>query len=464
MLTLQKQFERHLERSRFFNSHDKLVVAVSTGVDSMVLLDLLQSVPDHRRPQLVVAHVNHELRAQSNEEERYIRQYCTVHHLPLVVKHWPQATHPQHGVENAARQFRYRFFAAVMADQRAQFLATAHHQNDLAETMLMKMTRGGDLSQLVGISDRRPFATGELVRPLLPFSKEQLHEYAIARQLKWYEDETNHELDVQRNRFRHEILPLLERENPRVREHLANYHRQLTELLAWREEAVKHQLSQVVDRNHRLKIPQFLAAPEPAQRPLLERWLNRQRVYDLKDRQLTAILQLLANEQTPQQTVELPGKFILVKDYQYCLVKDHKKLPQELQKFQPHVIELEQWYRISDTRKLAVATRESFFTDGEEVMAMWLSPDQLPLTLRRWQPADRLRLKGGGHQRVKRVLIDQKVSQQARERQLVLVDARGEVVWLLGRKWSWFARPQDFRQQWRPVVIGIKDEEEKKHE
>ena len=128
------------------------------------------------------------------------------------------------------------------------------------------------------------------------------------------------------------------------------------------------------------------------------------------------------------------------------------------------MIELEQWYRISDTRKLAVATRESFFTDGEEVMAMWLSPDQLPLTLRRWQPADRLRLKGGGHQRVKRVLIDQKVSQQARERQLVLVDARGEVVWLLGRKWSWFARPQDFRQQWRPVVIGIKDEEEKKHE
>ena len=86
---------------------------------------------------------------------------------------------------------------------------------------------------------------------------------------------------------------------------------------------------------------------------------------------------------------------------------------------------------------------------------MWLSPDQLPLTLRPWQPGDRLRLKGGGHQSVHRVLIDRKVNAGDRGSQLVLVDARGTVVWLIGRKWSWFDRPADYRQRWQRLFIGI---------
>ena len=76
MTDLQQAFERHLERSRFFATQDKVVVAVSTGVDSMVLLDLLQHLPSKNRPQIIVAHMNHQLRKQSQLEERFIRQYC----------------------------------------------------------------------------------------------------------------------------------------------------------------------------------------------------------------------------------------------------------------------------------------------------------------------------------------------------------------------------------------------------
>ena len=179
MTDLQQAFERHLVRSRFFATQDKVVVAVSTGVDSMVLLDLLQHLSSKNRPQIIVAHMNHELRKQSQLEERFIRQYCKQNDLKLAVAHWPQTLHPQTGVENAARQARYHFFQEVMKDNQAKILLTAHHQNDLAETMLMKMTRGGQLSQLVGIRDRRPFASGTLIRPLLPFSKQQLKKYAL---------------------------------------------------------------------------------------------------------------------------------------------------------------------------------------------------------------------------------------------------------------------------------------------
>ena len=99
----------------------------------------------------------------------------------MLVKHWPRATHPQTGIEAAARRFRYQFFAEVMAARQSPILLTAHHQNDLAETMLMKLVRGGQLNQLVGIEAVRSFAGGRLVRPLLPFSKQQLRAYAVAK-------------------------------------------------------------------------------------------------------------------------------------------------------------------------------------------------------------------------------------------------------------------------------------------
>ena len=202
----------------------------------MVLLDLLQHLSSKNRPQIIVAHMNHELRKQSQLEERFIRQYCKQNDLKLAVAHWPQDLHPQTGVENAARQARYQFFREVMKDNQASILLTAHHQNDLAETMLMKMARGGQLSQLVGIRDWRPFASGTLIRPLLPFSKQQLKKYALQHHLKWYEDKTNKDLNIQRNRFRHAIIPMLEEENPQLLSHLESYHQQLTDLLAWRDQ------------------------------------------------------------------------------------------------------------------------------------------------------------------------------------------------------------------------------------
>ena len=88
---------------------------------------------------------------------------------------------------------------------------------------------------------------------------------------------------------------------------------------------------------------------------------------------------------------------------------------------------------------------------------MWLAPDQFPLSLRHWQAVDFIILKNGGHQKVRRVLIDQKVPQQVRDRQLVLVDALGQVVWVVGRKWSWFTRPVEYRQKWQQVVVSIED-------
>ena len=449
MTTILKQFERHLEQGRFFAKDDLVIVAVSTGVDSMALLDLLQRLPSGRRPRLLVAHVNHELRDQSTVEEAYLTDYCRQAGLSLRVAHWPKEDHPEHGVEEAARHFRYAFFKRLLTEYHAAAVVTAHHANDLTETMLMKMTRGGQLDQLVGIRDQRPLGRGKLVRPLLPFTKAELYRYARARGLKWFEDQTNQELTVARNRYRHQIIPALERENPQLITHLLDYRAQLTELLAWRNQELARLLDTVQAGQH-LELAAFTQLPAFQQAELLRYWLEQSGVTDLKADLIDQLRRVLNNPQKPQELIELPGSSVLVKDYAECRLENIDKLSSQRQKAPVYMVKLGQQYPIDKQQKLLVTTMQD-----ARGMEMWLSPDQLPLTLRPWQPGDRLRLKGGGHQSVHRVLIDQKVNAGDRGSQLVLVDARGTVVWLIGRKWSWFDRPADYRQRWQRLFIGI---------
>ncbi|WP_252899098.1 ATP-binding protein [Secundilactobacillus odoratitofui] len=108
-MEIESQFKASL--GRLLDSlTSPIVVAVSTGVDSMVLLTLLQRLPEIERTKLIVAHVNHELRAQSVAEETYLTDYCRKHQLKLVKAHWPKQIHPANGIEAAARSFRYQFF------------------------------------------------------------------------------------------------------------------------------------------------------------------------------------------------------------------------------------------------------------------------------------------------------------------------------------------------------------------
>lgn len=459
MLQLQQEFERHLEGSRFFTNRDKVVVAVSTGIDSMVLLDLLVCLPVASRPQVIVAHFNHELRTQSKAEENFIRQYCQQHDLPLMVGKWPVNEHPQTGIENAARKVRYQFLAQVMKKNGAKVVLTAHHKNDLAETMLMKLVRGGQLAELIGLSPERSFANGRLIRPLLPFSKDQLIVYAKARHLKWYEDATNADLAIQRNRFRHQLIPQLTRENPQLLAHLADYQQQLTAVLSWQQAEVSGRLGPMVAKKGELDLSLLLSEDSYLQKLLVQRWLNDQGSYDLKETQLEEILALLKNAQKPQQIIPLPHHFYLEKAYQVARVKKANNHPEKLQKPQVHVIELEQWYQANYSAKLAMSQREGWFPAAAQVTPFWLSPGQFPLRIRPWQKGDRLRLKNGHHQQVKRVLINQKVPRDQRLHQLVLVDADDEVVWLIGRKWAWFDRPADYRQRWQQCFVGIIEKE-----
>lgn len=174
----------------------KYIVAVSGGVDSMVLLDVLRT-QDHAK--LIVAHFEHGIRPDSKADFILVRDTAKKYGLPFVVAHGqlgPGAS------EATARKARYDFLEHVLAEERADAIITAHHRDDVLETAILNMLRG---TGRLGLSSLR--SKDRLLRPLLEYSKEDIQRYAAEHSIAWHEDSTNADERYLRNYIRHTILP-----------------------------------------------------------------------------------------------------------------------------------------------------------------------------------------------------------------------------------------------------------------
>ena len=198
-----------MQAKGYFNQHKKILVAVSGGADSMSLLHFLYNHQKDLDIQLGIAHVNHKQRQESEHEEAYLRHWAEEHKVPF---HY--SAFSGKFSENAARTFRYEFFKQVMKDYDYSALVTAHHADDQAETIFMRLLRGSRLRHLTGISAIRPFGTGQVIRPFLHLTKDRLPVTFH------FEDRSNTSLAYLRNRIRLSYLPTLSQENPKFKEHL----------------------------------------------------------------------------------------------------------------------------------------------------------------------------------------------------------------------------------------------------
>ena len=196
----------------------RILVAVSGGVDSMVLLDILQRAASGRRWQLQVAHLNHCLRGRSSDaDERLVRRTARTLKIPVSVERAPVraiARRNRLSLEMAARQVRHEFLARVAEEKRISTIVLAHHADDQVELFFLRLFRGTGPEGLTGMEEvsRSPSNPRlKLVRPLLEFTKEQLLTYAREQRIEFREDRSNRSIDILRNRVRHELLPLLQR-------------------------------------------------------------------------------------------------------------------------------------------------------------------------------------------------------------------------------------------------------------
>jgi len=436
-VSLETDFQQNWRAQGFGTASQHGLVAVSTGVDSMVLLALLRTLPVAERPQLTVVHVNHQLRDQSVAEAAFLKRWCADRGIPLVTTTWPVADHPTHGLEAAARDFRYQFFAQQLRAQSADWVATAHQADEQAETILLKLLRGGQLDQLTGMASSRPLGTGRVIHPLLPFTKVQLRQYAKHHRIPWYEDATNQELVASRNRVRHQILPSLVRENPQVVRHLTDYARQLTGMLTVADRTLDQELVGILTRaspatgdSDRLR-----AYPSAEQRLLLTRLIKR-----LAPTVATApatvdqCLQLLENPQHPTGRVSFENEWVFEKKYRTFLFWQPQKFGKNPTVEFNFMVVLNQWQPVGNGWLLGVF--QTAFNQLPNRQTVTLSAAQLPLMVRPWAATDRLRLADGHHQTVRRALINAKVPQAQRAHVPVLVTAQGTVLAALGVKWA----------------------------
>ena len=204
----------NIEKDFKFKKGDIIVVGCSTGPDSMALVDMLLKIREKYQLSLIIAHVNHNLRKESAMEAQYIKKYCDQNNL--MIESMIITEYGDDNFHNEARNIRYKFFEDVVLKYNANYLMTAHHGDDLIETILMRITRGSNLAGYSGFKKIVHMEKYDIVRPLLSYTKKQLEEYNILNNVKYYVDSSNSKDKYTRNRYRKYILPFLKEEDKNI--------------------------------------------------------------------------------------------------------------------------------------------------------------------------------------------------------------------------------------------------------
>ena len=220
---LVQQLDQYLHRRGLLVPRMRLLVGCSGGADSVALVRLLHAInqSDYWQWKLIVGHVNHQLRGtESLCDEAFVRKLAKSLDLPFREKKINLMTPAAKRIisENTAREGRYKALLAIAAAGRCDALVLAHHADDQAETILMRLLRGAGVTGLAGINEMEWRGDLKLVRPLLPWPGAELRKWLTEINQPWREDLSNQETHYLRNRIRHELLPTLETYQPRIRE------------------------------------------------------------------------------------------------------------------------------------------------------------------------------------------------------------------------------------------------------
>ena len=200
-----QEFQSFIKKNDLFSPDNRLLLAVSGGLDSVVMTELFQQ----SGYPVGIAHCNFQLRSdESDQDEEFVQKIAKKFNIPFFTKRFPTSTYAKErkiSVQMAARELRYDWFEEIRATKGFDFIATAHHRDDQIETLFINLLRGTGIAGLHGI----PAKQGHLVRPLLFASKEEIKIHAKAKQLSYREDSSNTSLKYTRNRIRHQLIPLL---------------------------------------------------------------------------------------------------------------------------------------------------------------------------------------------------------------------------------------------------------------
>ena len=386
-----------MQAKGYFNRHKKILVAVSGGADSMSLLHFLYNHQKDLDIQLGIAHVNHKQRQESEHEEAYLRHWAEEHKVPF---HY--STFSGKFSENAARTFRYEFFKQVMKDYDYSALVTAHHADDQAETIFMRLLRGSRLRHLTGISAIRPFGTGQIIRPFLHLTKAQLPVTFH------FEDRSNTSLAYLRNRIRLSYLPTLSQENPKIKEHLC--------LLAEEIGLMEQALGELTKDISITDLSVFQQQSDAVQLFLLQNYLDSFPDLKLSKGQFNQLISYLRKNASGK--MPLKNGYELVKTQTDFLIRKEESISLS----PPCLLEFGKSVEFED---YTLTFSEFNDVSNTDAISIW---SDAPIVIRHRKEGDKIDL-GSHHKKLRRLFIDNKILEKDRQKAIVGVQD-GHIIFL----------------------------------
>lgn len=413
------KFKNHLATNLAFLSDKKLLVAVSGGLDSMVLIYLLkQSGYD-----ISIAHCNFGLRGEESDgDENFIKEYAAQNNISFLVTHFNTALFASDNklsIQVAARQLRYLWFDELLQTYSLDYLLTAHHLDDSIETFLINFTRGTGLEGLTGI----PQHNGNIIRPLLPFARQEIESYAQEKNIAWREDSSNASDKYLRNKLRHDVVPMLKSLNPAFAESFQNTvsHLQQAHLLV-QDASVLVYKQVVTEQNGQKHINIHELKRLPNYRAYLYQWLSPFGFTAWDD------IYVLTEAQSGKQVFS-PG-FRLYKDREVLILE-----PLKTQSDEVYTIN-EQDAEITVPIHLQITTQHKIpETFNANIIYADAQKLKFPLAIRKWQEGDYFYPMGMGGQKkkVSKYFKDEKFSLSDKDNTWLLC-SDNQIIWIIGRR------------------------------
>lgn len=418
-----KKIKQFITQQRLFSLNQKLIVGVSGGADSVFLIHILRELGYT----CVVAHCNFHLRGEESDRDAlFVKLLAEELNIPLRSIDFQTekyASEQKISIEMAARELRYAWFAELKEQENADCIAIAHHSDDVVETFLINMTRGTGIQGLTGIKPKN----GDVVRPLLSLSRQEIEEYLHEKNISFVEDSTNKESIYVRNKFRNRIIPLLQTINPSFKESIL----QTIENLQKTESFVENRLNAI-------KAILFTEKGD-AQYITIEKLKE-------EDSPLFILYELLYPYGFSASAIEdvyngldgMPGKqyfseeYRLLKDRKYLVLSQKRQETQTIYTLQSTDVNIEIPLKIKITYQENIPD----FKIIKDKRFCYLNVDKLtfPLEIRRWERGDTFVPFGmKNRKKVSDFFIDRQFSILQKEQAWLLLSGR-EIAWIIGER------------------------------
>ena len=423
---------KFLNKNLIIDEGDNIVIGLSGGPDSMVLLHLLIELKKIKKFNIICAHINHNIRIESEEEKKFVEKYCKDNDLIFEYKKFDYETK---FTESLAHNMRYNFFEYIIKKYNAKYLFTAHHGDDLIETILMRLVRGSTIKGYSGFDSVINNDKYTILRPLVYLTKEDIIKYADYNKIPYVIDKSNFSDDYTRNRYRNHILPLLKEEDYNVHLKFLKYSNMMKEYIEYFDNIIQEKYTLYVEdnkiKNNILKNDKKIIIKE-----VLYKWLFNNYKDDIiliNDRHINMIIDMIYNEK-PNIIIDIPN-YKVIKEYDYIYLLEEINNTEYEYVLEDEVI-LPNNMKIRINNNCTLTNNYVIYLNSKDI--------KLPLIIRNAKDGDKMTIKNMiGHKNIKEIFINEKVSKIDRLMHPVVLDSNNNIIWLPGIKKSSFDRKKD---------------------